>query len=589
MNRRDFLKKCAKIGAGGVVLSNQTLEVGIGTKGLSPFPQLDGLGERFTFALLADPQVNRIDASSDVAQTTQKRLTEVIDEINAMRPRPPFAVFDGDLVGSVKPEQMENFVTRTKKLQTLPILVHGNHDGHPPYAEFIQMQRDLNSTEVVMFSFDCGWWHFVAFPCHIRDNEWEEKALDWLNRDLGENRHKPTIVFEHYHLMPQGLTQLEFYTYDKPLRTEIVDILAMYGNVRYVFCGHVHNGIKASVKTAWTYRGMNFITTPTVTASRNFGEEYPPFEAGMDQGTGDTGGGYYLLVDIKGNNIRVRGRLVGVQDEYIYASSFREYKGEEPLWSKNVTDYPPNSELINGSFENGLDGWMKPYRYVADEQPGFVWQASSEKAHSGSNAAYLFVREKGQPWAHDEMMELYQMVETPFSPIVKAHYNLDEQSVGGGGYIRLCAYHGSELKLLILFDWGEGDKPRNKRMASHSLWTATGEKAGAASLITMGESKEAMFWTIKAALNQWHELKVDIQHVYDEALDSSGAFQALGIDKLLVAVGVWCLDDKGSRSSAYFDDITVTPRDGGEVSTIDGEPLIIDDSVFETDFGRKSL
>ncbi len=553
--------------------------------GDSLFPGLDEVGDKYTFVLIADPQVGT-DRPGD-PRPPSRNLSRTVDEINQMKPAPAFVLFNGDLVGKGSNEShTANFVNRAGKLEPLTILVHGNHDGRPPYMEFQRMQFQLNRTRAINFSFDCGRWHFVAFPSNINTPELEQEYLTWLDNDLKANKDKPTMVFVHYHLLPQGLTQLEWYTYDKPYRNQVVDTITRYGNVKYCFFGHVHNGIKAAVKTAWEYKGTKWITAPTGTAPRNFGEEYPGFESGQDDGT-DPGGGYYLVIDIDGKDATIKGRLNNVDKEYIFrADTFREYKDEEPLWFKNVLDYPANENLVNGGFEGDLAGWMRPYRYLSDSEPGFIWRADSDIKKAGDKSAYLFVREKGQPWAREEMMELYQLVQVKNqTPVFSAQF-YPEKFTGGGGYVRLCAYSGRDMKFLMLFDFGNGDKPDNMRMATNSIYTATGQKGSPGELIKMGREKTAMFLELDVAAGKWHDLAVDIAEFYDFTHRSGPKFAELGIDKMLVAVGVWCQRHKGSLSGAYFDEISISPRTGQDQAAIfDGEPVRLTAGIFKTTFG----
>jgi 3',5'-cyclic AMP phosphodiesterase CpdA len=555
--------------------------------------QLAHSNDNFTFALVADPQISKKNTQSALPATSQIKLIEIVNELNQINPKLPFIVFNGDMVESAQHDEVKNFLHRTQTLSSSAILVHGNHDGHFPYPEFKQMQKASNGTEGTEFSFDCGRWHFITFPCNFKENEdYAAHLLDWLAADLHANQQRPTMVFEHYHLLPQGLTQLAWYTYSKPFKQKLIEQLTTYGNVRYVICGHVHNGIQTSLKTAWTYRGINFITAPTCTGSRNFGEEYPQFQKGMIQNQKDTGGGYYLLIDIQGETAQIRGRLAGVTEDYVYPGQFRTYEDQEPLWFKNVTDYSPNSSLVNSSFEDGLQGWMKPYRYIADANPGYIAQAVAAPTLSGQSA-YLFCREKGQAWARDEVMELYQMVQVPAgaSPVLTAHYHPEASLKNGGGYMRLCFYQGKQLQLLMLFDWSDGQKGKSVNVSKHSIYTATGKDGTALALDLRGMKKQALFWELPATSGNWHQIQVAPDAFYDQALQQPGEFAKLGIDRVLVAVGVWCLRDDGSQSGAFFDELKLEMQPTPEQALIiDDEAIaVISEVAFHTDFGKERL
>jgi hypothetical protein len=558
------------------------------------------LGDRFTVALIADPQVEGPDTKSAVAVTSARKLGRIVAELNAMEPPPAFVLWNGDLVNNANPRQIGNFLALAKPLSMPQVAVHGNHDGRPPYAEFRAIQKTLNGTEGVWFGFDAGRWHVATIPTNIAPNDeaLANEVLDWLDADLEAHRDRPTLALIHYHLMPQGLSQLEWYTYPKPFKKRLLEILTRRQNVKYVLSGHVHNGIETALKTAWTYRGTNFVVAPTCTASRNFGEELPPFAAGMDHGDGDTGGGYYLLLDFDGGDLAIRGRLVGVDADQPFPKAFRPYRDEEPLWLKDLADDPPAPALVNGSFEEGLAGWRHPYRYTADPEPGFRVEVLPAPAGRGGdapaspNALRLSVRDRGEPWAEDELLEVYQYLALPggAAPAVAASFLVDGPTPGGGAYLRLCGLRGRELAWLMLVDWGDGDRAANHRMGANSLYTATGRAGTPYSLIQLGERRQALFWRPDAAPGAWHRVSLDLAGAYDAAHGRAGAFAEARADAVLVAAGVWCHEQEGSHASCWFDAITLgTAAAPDAPSAFDGTPLAADPSRFRTDFGLAQL
>ncbi len=551
------------------------------------FPALAGTGDRFRVALIADPQVEAADSRSVVAATSQERMSQIVREINALDPAPAFVLFNGDLVNSAVPRQIENFLARAKELKSPVVLVHGNHDGWLPYPEFRQMQQAVNGTEHVRLSFNCGRWHFTSIPCNFRYPEHGADMLAWLEADLRAHQDRPVMAFIHYHLMPQGLSQLEWYTYEKGFKKELLDVLARHGNVRYCIGGHVHNGIQVSVKTAWTYRGTRFLVAPTCTASRNFGEEYPAFAAGLPRDARSPGGGYWMLLEFDGPEVRLHGRLAGVEQAHAYPAEFPEYRGDEPLWLRNVTDDAPAAALGNGSFEQGLAAWRRPWRYRCDHDPGFLTEVRDAEGARGGRAVYLYCRDKGQPWAEDELNEVYQRIALPPDrpATVRARFRVDEPSRNGGGYLRLCALRGGDLAFLALLHWGDGDRTRNHRMGANSLYTATGRAGTAFSLIELGRKRRAAFWPLQPR-EGWNEVSLDLAAAVDAALERPGAFRELGADSLLVSAGVWCHKTPDSRASCLFDDLEAGSPAGCHLN---GAPLPLGPATCDTDFGLEPL
>jgi len=528
MNRRRFLRMIGETGvvAGAYMAGWRDAVAG---PGAPLFPQLGDVGEKYSFALISDTQVLTADTKHVIYQTTQRKLSMTVDEINKMSPMPAFVLVNGDLVGQVGvpkrgPEQIGNFISRVVPLKPTTILVHGNHDGHEPWTEFKQMQKAVNGTEVVWFSWDVGKWHFIGIPAYLDTDESEKKFFDWLAQDLKMNKARPTMVFVHWHIMPGFRTQHEYYTFDKPVRTRLVELLTQHGNVRYTFSGHVHNGIKVTAKTTWEYKGTKFITVPTCIAPITFGEELPEFAEGLGEApkTGDTGGGYYVMVDVDGDNAVVRCRLVGVDKEYVI-TEFRPYQDNEPLWFRNDTDLKVNPKLVNGSFESGLEGWLKPCRYITDENPGYVVETSPNPSGGGTGAV-VQVREKGQRGGSSEVMELYQLVSLP-SPgaMFEASYYLDALPQNGEGFIRLSLYSGAQLRAIMLFNWGSEDAVA--RMAQHTAWTVTGIRR-----TKLERNHKSASWTTSAEPGKWHNLRVGVGTVYYTLIGKKGVFSTLGID-----------------------------------------------------------
>lgn len=585
-SRRQFLRVTSVAAAG---LSLHSLSSMAANQQAPLFPKLGKVSGKFTFGLIADTHIRSERDNANNSQLFERHFRATIAEINAIEPQPAFVAHLGDVVSTPTEANFANFKAITKTLKPLTVLTQGNHDGSEPWDLFCDAQKAVNGCDQAMLSFDCGGWHFIVIPFGFTPGGgFDRKLVDWLRSDLAANRGKPSVLFVHHHLLPQGLTQLESYTYEKPVRTRLLQTLAQADNVRYVFCGHVHNGIQASLKTAWSWRGINFVTVPTCVPPRNFGEEFPQFAAG--QPTKDQfGGGYYMLVDVDGDKVRVRGRLNGVKDEYVFPDKFRPYEDQEQLWFKDAIELPINPNLVNGSFENGLDGWSAPYRYISDADPGFVWKPASGQVREGKHAAFLFVREKGQRWSHDEITEIYQMVKAPpgDSPLFKANYFLEQPDVGGGGYVRLCAFADKTMKFHVLLDWGNGDRAANMRMGSHMLFATTGERGRAPDLAKLGRARQAMFWRLPADLRKWNEVTLDLAAAYDQAIGRPGAYAGSGITHLQIGLGVWCASAPGSRSAAWFDEISLVPakaRGAAPAIAVNSAPLPISSQVFTTDF-----
>jgi len=552
------------------------------------FPALENVAGRFSFAVFSDPQVGHIDSTSRVYRNARRTQILAIKEINAMKPMPVFALFLGDIVNVPDRASFDNFVDCVKEAKMQKIWVHGNHDTRPPYTLYREYQKTDTGHEEVFFSWDVGNWHMVALPCNLDgglqvEKDTEAAMLSWLEKDLEANKDRPTMVFEHLHLVPVGLSQLEWYTFRLELRMRLLDILAKYGNVKWYFNGHVHNGMKAAVKMAKCYKGINFITCPTIIEGRNFGEEFEKYEHALATG------GYYLIVDVDGEDVTLKGRVVDVPEVHIFPKDFPEFTEEdEPRWFKRVVDFEPVDKVVNGGFENGFDGWHRALRYISDEHPAFDWVIDRRYKRSGDQSMFILSRAKGREfWARDDNTPVYQVVKAPKGPrpIFKASYYLEKRPANAGAYVRISGISGKEFKFLMLFKWGQNENRADflPRCMGYEIY---GIQQSWAFLSELGCMRQAFFWDVLDDPGKWHDLTVDIADMYDRCYGELGAFEKLGITKYHISLGTWTNPQAGSESGAYFDNVDLTAAQERITSKVGNRILPVNEHVFITRFGQ---
>ncbi len=589
-NRRDFIKT---IGAGTAALLTPAWTEAAQVEGktdpvLEAFPQLKNIEDKFSFAIFADPQVGQMGSTARVPMNARRTQIQAIEEINNMETKPAFAAFLGDLVNTPDDSSFANFRDCIKHAKMPRILMHGNHDTRPPYTKYLETQKKINGMDEIWYSFDAGKWHFIHIPCNLNgrkpiEKEYEAKMLDWLEKDLAANKERPTMFFEHLHMVPLGLSQLEWYTFRLELRKKILDLLTKYGNVKYYFNGHVHNGIKAAVKMAKKYKGINFITVPTIIEGRNFGEEYQLYEHGLPVG------GYYMIVHVDGEDVKLEGRLVNVKQGHIFPEELPEFtEDQEPRWFKKIVEFEPNEKIINGNFEDELKGWYKPLRYIADRHPAFEIALSDRYERSGEHSAFVFTRAKGREfWARDDNNHLYQVVKPPKGnrPILNASYYMEERPENAGGYVRISGISGEELKFLMMFHWGDNEQ-RADYLPRCFGYEIHGWQQNWAWLYDLGKKRKGFYWKVPDDPGQWHDLKVDLRDIYERSIGQLNTFDKLGIDKYHLQIGTWTNPQSGSKSGAYFDRISLTASENKSDSKVDDYILPVNEWVFLTRFGQ---
>ena len=185
---------------------------------------------------------------------TSASLQRVIAVLNALEPRPAFAVIGGDLVS---PDIVDRNRTLTaaeyepsyrlfqeliRPLQCPTYMLLGNHDHRQAFHQVMQTPVPTLDTPH-HYSFDYQGYHFVALDTHQPGQSGgylDAPQLAWLQADLTASRGQPTIVFLHHHPWPLGLAWLDA----MPLHNgaELVDVLRQYPDVHWMICGHVHSG-----------------------------------------------------------------------------------------------------------------------------------------------------------------------------------------------------------------------------------------------------------------------------------------------------------------------------------------------------------
>ncbi|MBM3223833.1 MAG: phosphodiesterase [Candidatus Tectomicrobia bacterium] len=200
---------------------------------------------------------------------TTASLQQVVEVLQALEPRPAFAVIGGDLVS---PDMLDRdrILTQTEYepsyhllqdiLRPLPYptyMLLGNHDHRSAFHQV--MQTPVPSLETTHhYSFDCQGYHFVALDTHQPGEHagaLDSAQLGWLQDDLAAHRGQPTLVFMHHHPWPLGLAWMD----EMRLRNgeALVDILRQYPDVRWMICGHVH--LDQSIQRD----GLTMLTTPS--------------------------------------------------------------------------------------------------------------------------------------------------------------------------------------------------------------------------------------------------------------------------------------------------------------------------------------
>jgi Icc protein len=196
-------------------------------------------------------------------------LRQVIDVLNAIEPRPAFAVIGGDLVSPslldrsrvLTPEDYApSYLLLQELLRTLQYPVYmllGNNDNRHAFHRVMQTAAAPPDAPY-HYGFDHQGHHFVLLDSHQPGQSWgriEAAQLTWLYEDLTAHHGQPTFVFLHHHPWPLGIRWIDALGLQNG--EELVSVLRQYPEVRWLICGHVH------MDHMFQRAGLTMLTTPS--------------------------------------------------------------------------------------------------------------------------------------------------------------------------------------------------------------------------------------------------------------------------------------------------------------------------------------
>ena len=537
------------------------------------------------FVINSDPQMGEEYTKYKGLQTLNELLQMFVAETNQRtgKDRPEFVVWDGDLVWKAVQDAFDNFQRIVAKMQVPSVLVHGNHDGQNDDPQFLKVQKNLSGYQKLNYSFDYGKWHFVVIAAEEKYQQPKQKKalLTWLDKELKDHKDKQTMLFMHYHILPTGLSQMEFYTYHPmAFKNELLDTITRYNNVKYVFSGHVHIGIKASIKTARNYKGTNFILVPTPVFQRPFGEEFRQYK---QLGSKFDKKGFYMEVHIKGDDVELIGRKINHPYKATYPRVFKTFSVSEDLRSFTPEgQLTVNESLVNGDFSQGLEGWHSSWRYQKDGIPVFSNQVTNGKSLLHFRASY-------GSWSFDEYLENYQSIKYQQDMHMRIDFStLPNKFKGSGGYFRVFAYaYDGELLKILLFHWGTQE---DSIRFLHQSWAynATGRRSGPYWLNRKIKNGDMISYKLEEAPLQNQVLDVELNQLFDRINGDQ-------IDHLTVAYGVWgriSMNGRKFSSQLSVDEINISNNNLDEFTVpvmLNNKPLTsIEKKVAYGDIFKKN-
>jgi 3',5'-cyclic AMP phosphodiesterase CpdA len=546
------------------ITANLLLDREIGEIAPSDF-NATGAGDNFRFAVLADPQGG--DPEEEGNHPTRMKIhnawiEETTRQTNIMNPVATLIL--GDIVDGQG--QQRNFVQMAeyfKKLESPILYAMGNHEtkyrsvfspgyNMEAFNNYFEAQKKINGLELILYSFNLGKWHFIVWPDPLRNNFWETHPhyFDWLERDLEKYQDRPTVFFQHVPSHPIGINPLINYAESVDVKRTVLNILSKHGNVKYIFSGHVHIPIKASFKTAVNIHGMKLINLPPAGyRPRAFGEQ--DYHGGPCQGL--------LVLDFNGQECKATFRTV-MEEEYVYPDELPELDQKTyALWLNHKWELPASDTLLNGNFNNSLEGWKKRYVYTEDENPSNI---AASRTVDGKPALFLYSRKRGFDMpGQDRLPQTINRVcqavalKNGENPRLSFRYKIDQNSdLEGwcGAYVWLEGFSGSFKKLNLIYSSGIA-------------------YAGLGANFSKSEFTENTQLALSDEAGKWLDVSINIAKDHDD--HAARKFANLGLDRLVINLGTWTINDGADFPyGIYFSEMDLSYGANG-VSTIDKQKI----------------
>jgi Icc-related predicted phosphoesterase len=543
----------------------------------------------FRFFINADPQMGPQNTNKPVLKKLNSLLQAFVDEVNEVHHEKPveFVVYNGDLVWDAYQDAFDNFTRIVSQQQVPTHLVHGNHDGILHDPKFFQAQKKLSGFEKLNYAFTYGDWRMVVMGAQEKypTEKLKEQQLQWLKNELLSHADKQVMLFMHYHVTPIGLSQMEHYSYTpNSFKTALLSAITEHGNVKYAFSGHVHSGIKASIKSSVEYQGTQFVVVPTPVMARPFGEEFAVYE--MDKKDPFYRRGFYLEVEVDGDQVKLIGHKINHKHTVTYPDQLKKLKvSDDPRFFVSEGQMDPES-TVNLDFAAADHDWIRTYRYKKDQSNAFI-----NVFRDGVNRMKLVA--PWGAWNFDEYMESYVPLSWNADQPTVIHYELETPKFnrrGSGGYIRVFLYdqQGNFSKGIMLY-WGAAHKKNKFTWQSH-FYHATGDRVSG-SFINKNLANNSLYLKELKFIKKYQHQEIEIQlnAILQHLADTSGGEVDLSeFSHMVLAHGVWSsLNRVGTpiTSELTVNQVRVGVDEGVQHGVkLNGRPLLLKQKAHSNPF-----
>lgn len=167
---------------------------------------------------------------------TEDSLQTVLQQIQALNPRPDLLLLTGDLSQDASAASYDRLQTLVCPLGIPTYWLPGNHDD--PQVMTQVLTRSPFSAQK---SFHIGGWHFILLDSTVPGcvhGQLSPVTLDWLDWELSQFPHEPAIVAFHHPPFPVGSDWMN----DIGLRNAdaLFAVCDRHSRLKLVLFGHIH-------------------------------------------------------------------------------------------------------------------------------------------------------------------------------------------------------------------------------------------------------------------------------------------------------------------------------------------------------------
>lgn len=223
------------------------------------------MAEPFTFVQVSDTHLEANPRAIVHGVSPYVRLEACVEHIRALKPRPAFALFTGDLVNDDDPTSYEH-VRKIASWLDLPVhYAVGNHDVRLEVRRVL-LEEDRPSEAPLYYAFSHEGVRFFVLDSQVPGEiagALDDEQLDWLASELSAQPTAPSFVVLHHPPAPAGIAWLDEHTADGGDR--LLELLSRAPGVRAVLFGHVHMPVSMLVS------GVHLLGVPST--GYQFGDE----------------------------------------------------------------------------------------------------------------------------------------------------------------------------------------------------------------------------------------------------------------------------------------------------------------------------